>query len=138
MVRAMLQVALLLCVAQAHQLRAPSGKPTDTLVQDEPAVATPAAQQEGVALKAAMGQQKEGAGYPSQEYHHEQFKKEWHEEWKNGDYPGWKITNPKAAAFEDYQSDGRSNKIPHAPPRSGGFRPVAFWILGSLTTYLAL
>jgi len=35
------------------------------------------------------------------------FKEDWHNEWKHGDFPSWKTTYPKAALkFEDRQSDG--------------------------------
>merc|ERR1712070_646021 len=36
------------------------------------------------------------------------FKKDWHTEWKNGDFPSWKETYPAAALpYEDRQSDGK-------------------------------
>jgi len=41
-------------------------------------------------------------------YDKKQFKKDWRSEWKNGDFPSWKETYPKAALkFEDRQSDGK-------------------------------
>merc|ERR1719456_1857372 len=35
------------------------------------------------------------------------FKEDWHTEWRNGNYPGYKHTNPDALPFEDGQSDGK-------------------------------
>merc|ERR550514_1754242 len=36
----------------------------------------------------------------------------WGKEWKNGNFPGYKITNPLGAKFADRQSDGKASKAP--------------------------
>jgi len=38
---------------------------------------------------------------------HEAFKESWGKEWKNGNYPSYRITNEKAKKFMDSQSDGK-------------------------------
>jgi len=52
-------------------------------------------------------------------YDKKQFKKDWRSEWKNGDFPSWKETYPKAALkFEDRQSDGKiGNFLLEAAPK---------------------
>lgn len=49
------------------------------------------------------------ADAPRPQYDHDGFGTDWHEEWKNGDYPGYKITNPEAVKWEDRQSDGKQS-----------------------------
>lgn len=49
------------------------------------------------------------APVPRPQYDHDGFGTDWHEEWKNGDYPGYKITNPEAVKWEDRQSDGKQS-----------------------------
>merc|ERR1719160_1754203 len=45
--------------------------------------------------------------FPGDRYYDEDayVKESWAKEWKNGNFPGYKITNPLAVKFEDYQSD---------------------------------
>merc|ERR550514_1475285 len=51
-------------------------------------------------------------------YDMEAFKEEWHAEWRNGNYPGYKHTNPEAKPFEDSQSDGKPGSLLRAPSES--------------------
>jgi len=50
-------------------------------------------------------------------YNDKAFEKDWHKEWKNGDFPSWKETYPKAALpYEDRQSDGNIGNFLQAEP----------------------
>merc|ERR1719454_1591792 len=55
-----------------------------------------------------------GPATPSR-FNLEGFKGEWREEWRNGNYPGYKHTNPDAIPFEDRQSDGKPGSFLQAP-----------------------
>merc|ERR1719272_2753647 len=50
------------------------------------------------------------------------------EEWRNGNYPGYKHTNPDATPFEDKQSDGKPGSFlqaPASPAPAGAPGPAA-------------
>merc|ERR1719515_374422 len=51
-------------------------------------------------------------------YDKDAFKSDWHTEWKNGDFPSWKETYPKAALpYEDRQSDGKISLLSADPKK---------------------
>merc|ERR1719456_1187045 len=61
-------------------------------------------------------EKKEEAKGPS--YKNGAFKKDWRKEWKNGDFPSWKETYPKAALpYEDRQSDGKISFLEAEPKK---------------------
>eukprot|EP00746_Dinoflagellata_sp_MGD_P162007 gnl/MRDRNA2_/MRDRNA2_89378_c0_seq1.p1 gnl/MRDRNA2_/MRDRNA2_89378_c0~~gnl/MRDRNA2_/MRDRNA2_89378_c0_seq1.p1 ORF type:complete len:148 (+),score=33.86 gnl/MRDRNA2_/MRDRNA2_89378_c0_seq1:112-555(+) len=146
----MYSVALLLCSAQASQFRPHSGQSVaqngvqnnnfgarSTFMQEEQPPADTAAAMKATIVNFVGGGQTPGG----QQYNHDEFNKEWHGEWQNGNYPGYKITNPEATKHgSDYQSDGKPNKIPPSlkSEQSGSFHPLAFVVLGSLIVQLAL
>merc|ERR1719240_1863514 len=81
----------------------------------------------GLRAQVAQGQ---SAEQPQQiQYDDEQFKKEWHNEWKHGDYPSYKETYtqhtfPGRAAIvaeEDDQSDGIPGSAGLSGPDVGAY-----------------
>merc|ERR1712072_731395 len=68
-----------------------------------------------VSLLQAEPEKEEATG---PEYDENAFKKDWHKEWKNGDFPSWKETYPKAALpYEDRQSDGKISLLQAEPEK---------------------
>jgi len=69
------------------------------------------------------------AKVPEIQYDNKKFEKDWHNEWKNGDHPGYKDTYSKdtfpgrkaVVAAEDIQSDGKPGVAGFSGPHVGAY-----------------